>query len=211
MGLELARRFPVVRSTLDRCDALARSEFSISLLEEIESGNRLKETEIAQPAIVAVEIAIYELWRSLGVIPAAVAGHSVGELSAAYAAGAFSLEETLRIAFRRGAVMRPAAGRGDMLAVGLSRSDAEALVAGLGHAGSVTVAAVNSPTSVVLAGRQETLAELAAACGVRNVTSHELHVGYAFHSPQMASIGDDLVAELRGSSQRRCAFPSSRP
>ncbi|MDB4987694.1 MAG: pks13, partial [Myxococcaceae bacterium] len=207
MGVELAARFPVVRSVLHRCDEVLQREFSLSLLQEMTRGDRLDETALAQPAIVAMQIALVELWRSLGVLPAAVVGHSVGEISAAYAAGAFSLEQAMRISARRGRLMQRTAGGGRMLAVNLAAADVEKSIVELGYAGRVAIAAINSPTSVVISGDREPVSGLEAAFVARDVAVQALAFDHAFHSHQMEPLRDELVDQLRGLEPTRLSIP----
>ena len=113
-----------VPRTVERCDELTRKEGSWSLVEELhrdESSSRLQETAIAQPAIFALQIGLASLWKSWGIEPDVVVGHSVGEVAAAHLAGALSLEDAVQVIFHRGRCMDFAAAHGKMLAVALPR------------------------------------------------------------------------------------------
>src|SRR5258708_22648493 len=133
MGRELMRYEPVFRQSIERCDAAMRPSARFSLLQELgrsEDVSQMHRTEIAQPAIFAMQMALTELWISWGVRPAAIVGHSVGEVAAAYVAGVFSLEEAARVIVLRARFMDDCArGEGTMLAVGLDEDGAQALIA----------------------------------------------------------------------------------
>ena len=126
-----------------------------------EEASQMHRTEIAQPAIFAMQVALAELWKSWGVRPAAIVGHSVGEIAAACVAGVFSLEEAARVIVLRARFMDDCArGEGTMLAVGLGEDEARALIAR--HDRTVTIAAFNGPRSLTLAGSRLSLEAMAA-------------------------------------------------
>ena len=131
MGRELMEHEPVFRRTIEACDKAMRP-WRYSLLEELgrqEVGSRLHRTEIAQPAIFAMQMALAELWKSWDVMPTAVVGHSVGEVAAACVAGVFSLEQAARVIVLRARFMDHCAqGEGTMLAVGLDEDEAHAII-----------------------------------------------------------------------------------
>jgi acyl transferase domain-containing protein len=120
MGRQLYRREKIVRQVWNECDELCRKLRGPNLLEELlaeEAASRLNETEIAQPALFALQAGITELWRSWGIQPDVVFGHSVGEATSAWASGAFSLEETFRVVIARSRWQAKQRGLGRMLAV----------------------------------------------------------------------------------------------
>ena len=123
MGRDLMQNEPVFRETIERCDAALRPWASFSLLEELgrsEEMSQMHRTEIGQPSIFAMQVALAALWKSWGVQPSAIVGHSVGEIAAACIAGIFSLEEAARIVALRARLMESCGrGEGTMLAVGL--------------------------------------------------------------------------------------------
>ena len=127
MGRELMQHEPVFRQTMERCAAAMRPWARFSLLEELaraEEASQMHRTEIAQPAIFAMQVALSELWKSWGVQPSAVVGHSVGEVAAACVAGVFSLEEAARVIVLRARFMDDCArDEGTMLAVGLDEEE----------------------------------------------------------------------------------------
>ena len=129
MGRELLREEPIFRAAMERIDALFRPQAGWSLLDEFavdETNSRMTQTLVAQTANFALQAALTDLWRSWGVEPAAVVGHSVGEVAAAYAAGVLSLEDAMRVSFHRARLQATVVGGGKMLAVGLSAEDGAA-------------------------------------------------------------------------------------
>ncbi|SCL23206.1 Acyl transferase domain-containing protein [Micromonospora pallida] len=208
MGRDLLAAEPVFAETLRRCDELFHALAGWSLLDEIvadEDRSRLDRTEVAQPALFAVQVALAALWRSWGVEPETVIGHSVGEVAAAHVAGVLSLEDAVRVAYHRGRVMQSAHGLGRMATVALPEHEAAQAVARYGD--RLTVAAVNSPTSTVLAGDADALAEVLAVLAERGVSSRPLRVEYAFHSPQMAPFQALLIQALHGITPRPAVVP----
>jgi acyl transferase domain-containing protein/surfactin synthase thioesterase subunit len=198
MGRELWHQEPIFRSVVEQCDSLLKTSIDWSLTQELladERSSRLNETEIAQPALFALQIALVALWRSWGIEPSAVVGHSLGEVAAAYVAGVLSLEDALQVAYHRSRLMQRGTGCGKMAAVELSPSDAEALLAP--YAGRLAIAAINSPTSVVLSGETAALEEVLEHLQQRNIFVKLLPVNYAFHSPQMEPFQAELVASLQ--------------
>jgi acyl transferase domain-containing protein len=154
MGRELMKHEPVFREAIENCDAALRPWASFSLLEELgrsEETSQMQRTEIGQPSIFAMQVALAALWKAWGVQPSAIVGHSVGEIAAACIAGIFSLEEAAQIVALRARLMESCGrGEGTMLAVGLSEEEALALIAR--HDRTVTISAFNGPRSITLSG-----------------------------------------------------------
>ncbi|WP_438487969.1 SDR family NAD(P)-dependent oxidoreductase [Streptomyces sp. S186] len=210
MGRGLADREPVFRRALERYDELLRglTGGDWSLLAELaapEDRSRLQETWLAQPALVALQLALVDLWEHWGVRPDAVTGHSVGEIAAACVAGALEPAQALRIAVERGAVMHAATGRGRMVSLALPEAEVAALLAGFGP--DLGIAAVNGPAATVVAGATDAVARLLAAPGPAGVRTHRLAVDYAFHSPQMDPYQDALADRLRGPAPQQALAP----
>lgn len=198
MGKQLSEQEPVFRTSLEACDELVRRHGGGSVLAELaadEGRSRLQETEVAQPAIFALQVALAALWRAWGVKPDAVVGHSLGEVAAAHVAGALGLEDAVRLVVHRGRLMDRVTGRGKMAAVELGLDDARRAVRAYGD--RLTIAAVNSPTSTVLSGEPEALAEVLVALRARGVACRMLTVNYAFHSAQTAPLEAELAEALR--------------
>ncbi|NLG56582.1 MAG: type I polyketide synthase, partial [Rhodococcus sp.] len=189
----------VARDTLLRCDDVVRRVAGWSLIEQITTGEKhslLDRTEVAQPAIVAIQIALVELWRDRGVLPDAVVGHSIGELGAAYCSGALTLESAMEIAVRRGMVMRDSRGHGAMLVVGASPAVAADLSAP--YTDTVTIAALNSPANTVFAGAKESIAQIRTQAKARGLLATQIQDEYAFHSYQMDPLREQLISEISG-------------
>ena len=197
MGVGLLQRYPVFRTAIEECDEVIRRLAGWSLLEQLEADettSRLDHTEYAQPAIVAIEIALARLWESWGIVPVAVIGHSVGEIAAAHLAGALELSEAMRVVLHRGRLMERATGTGRMVAVFLSAADVEREIARFGN--QLSVAAVNSPQSTVISGESAAVDALVAEWRSRGVDCRPLPVDYAFHSAQMEPFRDELIRVL---------------
>ncbi|MFF3412397.1 beta-ketoacyl synthase N-terminal-like domain-containing protein [Streptomyces sp. NPDC002742] len=194
MGLDLWDREPIAAASLERSDEVLRTA-GLPGLRELLGDCDLAATELAQPALVALQLAVAEMWRSRGVEPSRVIGHSLGEISAACFTGALDLPTALDLAVRRGRVMAGAAGTGRMLAVALPEEEAVQVTAGTGRA--VTVATVNGPNATVLAGSEDDLTAIASLLRERSVTARFVPGDYAFHSPAMAPFADELRSELR--------------
>ncbi|MFJ4578206.1 SDR family NAD(P)-dependent oxidoreductase [Streptomyces echinatus] len=199
MAMDLYDASPVVRETLDECDALIRRDARWSLIDELRRGeqdSRLDRTDIAQPALLAVQTALTGRLAECGIRPGAVTGHSVGEIAAAHAAGALTRADALRLAVRRGQILQETVGRGAMLAVRADRDTVLALLADTGL--PVVVAAVNGPEAVVLSGPGDAVDSAAEAVEGRGLRCKRLPGGYAFHSPVVAECGPRLREALAG-------------
>ena len=202
MGRELMEHEPVFREVIERCDAAMRGVARFSLLEELgrsEETSKMARTEIAQPAIFAIQVALAALWKSWGVMPAAVVGHSVGEIAAACVAGVFSVEEGARIIALRGQFMDGCArGDGTMLAVGLDEEAARALIAR--HDRTVTISAFNGPRSLTLAGTRLSLEAMLAELEPQGVFARLVRVDHPFHHPLMQPASaalEEALADLQ--------------
>ena len=197
MGRELLREQPIFRTALAHCDAHIKQLADFSLLDELakpEASSRLDETEVAQPAIFAIQAALATLLMSFGVAPDAVIGHSVGEVAGAYIAGALSLEDAVRLVVLRGRIMQRATGLGRMASVSLNAQEAAKALAG--YEDRLSIAAANDLTSVVIAGETAALERLVQQLQARLIRCRYLRVNYAFHSPQMAPFQSELRAAL---------------
>jgi microcystin synthetase protein McyG len=208
MGRELLESEPVFQKVIGDCEKLVRATAGWSLVQELqapEATSRLAETEVAQPALFALQIGLAAVWRAWGIEPSAVIGHSLGEVAAAHIAGALSLDEAVRVVVHRGRVMQRATGRGKMAAVNLSREEAEAAIANCRD--RVTVGAVNAPRSTVLSGDSSILDEVLAVLTKRGVRCQPLPVNYAFHSHQMDPLTAELVYALGALSVQPTSIP----
>ena len=155
----------------------------------------MSRTEIGQPAIFAMQVALAALWKSWGVEPAAVVGHSVGEIAAACVAGIFSVEEAARIIALRARFMEECGrGEGTMLAVGLPEEEALALIAR--HDRTVTISAFNGPRSITLSGARLSLEAMAAELEAQGAFARLVRVDHPFHHPLMRPAAEALEAAL---------------
>ena len=201
MGRELLRQEPVFRQALLDCDAAIRAEAGWSVLGELgadDADSRLDRIDVVQPTLIAVDLALAALWRSWGVEPDAVVGHSMGEVAAACVAGALSLEDAAAVICRRSKLLRRISGRGAMALVGLSLAEAD--IAITGHKDRLSVAVANSPRSTVLSGDPEALDEVLAELEERGVFCRRVQVDVASHSPPGRSAARGPAGIPRGSA-----------
>lgn len=198
MGRELMKHEPVFRQTMEACAAAMKPHARFSLLEELardEADSKMQQTEIGQPAIFAMQVALAALWQSKGVKPAAIVGHSVGEIAAACVAGILSLEEGARIIVLRARLMHECArGEGTMLAVGLSEDDAKAVIAR--HDRTVSIAAFNGPKSLTLSGPRTALEVIQGELDSKGVFARFVRVDHPFHHAMMQPAADALAKAL---------------
>ena len=183
------------------------------MLEELsrqEGASELHRTEVAQPAIFAMQLALAELLKSWGVRPAAVVGHSVGEVAAACVAGAFSLELAARIIVLRARFMDGCArGEGAMLAVGLSEDEARTIITP--HGRTVTIAAFNGPRSLTLSGPRMSLETIARELEQQNIFARLVRVDHPFHHPLMEPAAEALETALVDLAPNKESVPFLAP
>ncbi|MFS8200185.1 type I polyketide synthase [Streptomyces sp. CWNU-52B] len=197
MGLDLARNEPVVRETLDACAELLRADAGWSLHDVLRDPDpaRVRATDIAQPVLFAVQVALARLWQSWGVRPDAVVGHSMGEVAAAHISGALPLADAVRLVTHRGRLMHRAAGTGRMAHVERGAEQVRAWLAA--RHPQVCVATENGPESVVVAGPVGPLHEAVRELAGTGANVVELPVDHAFHSPLMQPYADELADLMR--------------
>ncbi|SCG58789.1 type I polyketide synthase [Micromonospora halophytica] len=195
MGRELLDSSPVFAERIAGCAAALQPWVDWSLVDVLRGDVEpevLERVDVLQPASFAVMVGLAAVWASVGVVPDAVLGHSQGEIAAACVAGALSLEDAARVvALRSQAIAEQLSGRGGMASVALSQDEAAARLAP--WAGRVEIAAVNGPSSVVIAGDAEALAEAVQALDGRRVA-----VDYASHTRHVEDIEERLSATLAG-------------
>lgn len=192
MVQDLYRRWPVFKQTIDQCAEYLREFLDIplqSLLFE-SSEQQLQQTCYAQPAIFAVDYALYRLWQSWVIEPDAVIGHSLGEYVAACVAGVFSLEQALQLVAARAQIMQQAPGQGGMLAVAASHQQLTELLPGL------DIAAINSAQHCVLSGQTASVEQAKRQLEAQGVSCTQLQVSHAFHSRLMEPVLPALQQKL---------------
>lgn len=194
MGRELYKTEPVFREWIDRCSELLEPELGLdvrSLIypDDVKTFHRtsLRETQIAQPAIFAIEYALAQLWISWGIKPNAAIGHSIGEYVAATIAGVFSIEDALYLVAQRGKLMQQMP-TGSMLAVSLSEIEVRELLTD-----ELSLAASNADNLCVISGNDEAITRIAKELKDKSIECRHLHTSHAFHSPMM----DDAIAPLQ--------------
>lgn len=208
MGRDLLNHEPVFRASIERCDAELRRSTDWSLVEALiasESGSRMEETEIAQPANFAIQVALAELWSSWGIQPDAIVGHSAGEVAAHYLAGALSFEDAVRVIYHRSRLQQLTSGAGQMMAVGMSFETAHQVVSNV--ADCVSIAAINSPSAVTFSGDAAALAEIAQQLQTRQIFYRFLQVKVPYHSHFMEPLHDELLIALANLHPQSASLP----
>ncbi|ASO20820.1 hybrid polyketide synthase/nonribosomal peptide synthetase FtdB [Actinoalloteichus hoggarensis] len=208
MGRLLYENEPVYRAAVDECDRELTALTGWSLVAEMnadEADSNMAETWLAQPANFAVQVGLAALWRSYGVRPDAVVGHSTGEVAAFYEAGVYSLRDAVTVVVHRSRLQQKLVDTGTMLAVSLTEDDATRRIESYGD--RVSIAAINSPTAMTLAGDEDALAELAETLRSEQVFAKFLTVRVPYHSARMDLIKDELLSALADITPRQARVP----
>ncbi|BAX93073.1 type I polyketide synthase [Mycobacterium shigaense] len=199
MGIELLDTAPVFADQIEAC-AQAFAEFVdwslLDVLRGTPDAPGLDRVDFVQPVLFAVMVSLAELWKSLGVRPDAVIGHSQGEIAAAYVAGALSLRDAARVVTLRSKLLRSLTGPGGMLSIACSTERARELLAPYGN--RVSIAAVNGRSAVVVSGDVAALDELVGFCADLELRTRRIDVDYASHSVEVEAIRDELTAAIGG-------------
>jgi acyl transferase domain-containing protein len=199
MGRELLEQEPALRAALERCDnALSRYvDWSVvDVLASTDGPARFDDIEVIQPTLFAFQVALAALWRSWGIVPDAVIGHSMGEVAAAHVAGALALEDAARVIVRRSQLLARLRGQGGMALLELPQAQAQQALAPF--AGQLAIAASNSNTATVVAGAPDALEQLMARLRQQNIFCRQVQVDVAAHSPQVEPLQSELVQMLEG-------------
>ncbi|WUI01417.1 SDR family NAD(P)-dependent oxidoreductase [Spirillospora sp. NBC_00431] len=208
MAHELTETVPVFAARMRECrEALA--PYADSALTELLSGGAdasgLDRVDVVQPMLWAVMVSLAEVWKSYGVTPAAVAGHSQGEIAAAVVAGGLSLEDGARVVALRSRALTRLSGSGGMASVAEPAERVAELISRWG--GRLAIAAVNGPSATVVSGDVEALAELLAEAERLALRVRRIPVAYASHSAHVDAIGAEIVAALDGITPRTGLTP----
>ncbi|MGH9592960.1 MAG: acyltransferase domain-containing protein, partial [Bryobacteraceae bacterium] len=205
MGRRLLAEEPVFRDAVSSCDALIAKHTGWSVVEKLQNSAPMTDIDIVQPSLFAVMVGLAQLWRSWGIEPAAVIGHSMGEVAAAAVAGALSLEDAAAVVCHRSRLMKGASGQGLMALAELSQEEAERLVGE--YEGRISVAAVNGATSVVLAGDADAVDDAVTTLETREIFCRRIQVDVASHCAHMDPYRSELEHCLRRIRPKEASAP----
>ena len=208
MGRTLLREEGVFRDILEECDRAVRKHTGWSVLDRLlsmEEERAFARAEIVQPVLFSVMVGLAALWRSWGLEPDAVVGHSMGEAAAAAVCGALSIEDAAAVICHRSALMKTVSGRGSMALIQLGLEEATRIA--MGSSGRLSVAASNSPDSTVLSGGTEVLDEVLTELERRDIFCRRIKVDVASHSVQMNPLAPGLAKRLEGIRPRPSTIP----
>jgi acyl transferase domain-containing protein/NADPH:quinone reductase-like Zn-dependent oxidoreductase/NAD(P)-dependent dehydrogenase (short-subunit alcohol dehydrogenase family)/acyl carrier protein len=219
MGRTLLNESAVFAAAIDEVDALFARHADFSLRAELDGSNqrnatdgdeRLARTEIAQPALFALQVGVTRVLEAEGVRPAAVTGHSVGEVAAAWACGALTLADAVSVIYHRSVGQGRTRGSGEMTAVGLGAEAMQRWLDEPAHA-DIVIAGINSPKGVTLAGPSKALERLEEALAAERIFAKRLALDYAFHSQAMDPIREEVIDALSHLAPRASASDISSP
>ncbi|MFJ9785948.1 type I polyketide synthase [Amycolatopsis sp. NPDC101161] len=207
MAAELLDASPVFAARLAECAAALAPHLDWDVVDVLRQGTpSLDRTDVLQPVFWSVAVSLAAEWRARGVEPAAVLGHSQGELAAAVVADALSLEDAARIvALRAKLLAERMAGNGGMLSVDLPATEVTDLLAA--YPGRLSIGAVNGPATTAVSGDLDALDELQAELTAREVRSRRIAIAYASHSAQAEPLEDELLRLIAGIRPRPSAVP----
>ncbi|MBA8925104.1 acyl transferase domain-containing protein/acyl carrier protein [Kutzneria viridogrisea] len=206
MAADLLDSAPAFAARMAEC-AAALSEFvDWNLLDSLRDPSAYERVDVVQPMSWAVMVSLAEVWRSYGITPDAVVGHSQGEIAAACVAGALSIQDAARVVVLRSkAIGQHLSGKGGMVSVARPVEQVRELISVWGD--SISVAAINGPSSVVVSGEPEPLSEFVARCQVEEVRARTIAVDYASHSVQVEGIRERLIEDLEPVRPRESQIP----
>ncbi len=207
MGARLLTDSPVFARSMARCAEALRPYANFDVMEVLrgERNAPVERAEVIQPLLFAMYVSLAELWQSLGVTPAAVIGHSQGEIAAAHVAGALTLDGAARVVALRSAALRAVDRRGAMASLVAPADRARELLSRWND--RLEVAVVNGPSATVVAGDAEAMTRFLQQCEHDGVESRLLPVDYASHSRHMETLRDRILADLAGITPREARLP----
>ncbi|WP_458254318.1 SDR family NAD(P)-dependent oxidoreductase [Streptomyces stephensoniae] len=205
MAAELLGESEVFAGRMGECERALAPYVDWSLGEALGSERLLGRVDVVQPVLWAVMVSLAEVWRSFGVVPDAVVGHSQGEVAAACVAGGLSLDDGARVVALRSRAVGVLAGRGGMASVPLPVGEVRERLVGWG--GRLSVAAVNGPLSTVISGDADAVAGLVEEFTGEGVRARLIEVDYASHSSHVEEIREQLLADLKGITPRSGSVP----
>ena len=203
MAVDLLAESGAFAARMRECDDALRPHLGWSVLELLRDGDPIERVDVVQPVLFAVMVSLAALWRSHGVEPAAVIGHSQGEIAAACVAGALSLDDAARVAALRSRELCALSGAGGMVSVAAAPDDLDLTP----WHGRIGVAAVNGPGSMVVSGEPDALRALMDRCAADGVRARQIPVDYASHSTQVERIRGRLLDVLSGIRPRKAEVP----
>jgi acyl transferase domain-containing protein/NADP-dependent 3-hydroxy acid dehydrogenase YdfG len=198
MAADLLECSPVFAAAAGECSAAVQALAGFSVLDVLarrEGAPGLDRVEVVQPVMFSVMVALAALWQAAGVVPAAVVGHSQGEIAAACVAGALTVAQAAAVVVTRSAALAALAGTGAMASVAAGPARAAALIAGRP---ALAIAAVNSPAATVVSGPPAAITALLADCDTAGIRARRLAVDYASHSAHIEPVAAALLAGLDG-------------
>ncbi|MCV7228013.1 type I polyketide synthase [Mycolicibacterium komossense] len=205
--------FPAFTASILRTDRELSRHAGWSLIEELrrdETDSRMADTEIAQPANFAIQIALAEQLAAFGISPDAVIGHSAGEVAAHHLAGLLTFEQAVEVIYHRSRLQQRTTGQGRMLAVGLDSETLMRTLEGSAHdelGRRISVAAINSPSAVTLAGDGDVLDDVARQLDEAGIFNRHLSVKVPYHTHYMDAVKDDLLSAFDGLSSKAATLP----
>jgi acyl transferase domain-containing protein/acyl carrier protein len=210
MGRQMLHEEPLFHEAIVQCEQAMHGFVDWSLQEQLMAEEsspqfRLSEIDVIQPTLLSIEIALAVLWRSWGIEPDAVVGHSMGEVAAAYVGGALSLEDAMRIICRRSYLLRRVSGKGAMAVVALPIEKAQEML--LGYEDRLSIGVSNSPRSTVLSGDPSSMEEVLEKLRRENIFCRPVKVDVASHSPQMDPLTHDLLSQLEDIHPKQASVP----
>ncbi|HSN12983.1 MAG TPA: type I polyketide synthase, partial [Anaeromyxobacteraceae bacterium] len=208
MARPLLETSTVFSDQLEACERALSPHVDWSLLAVLRGSAgapSIERVDVVQPVLFSVMVSLAALWRSMGVEPDAVVGHSQGEIAAAFVAGALSLEDAAKVVALRAKTLPILSGKGAMVAVERPAAELEKRLARFG--GRLSIAAVNSPGSTVVSGDADAADEFLAELSSAEIFARKVRVDYASHCAQIEAIADALKAPLSGIQPRASKIP----